>query len=93
MRDYITKITRFFFLKARRDSCINKENPPRWEEKKFQLHKISSSFSSSSSSFAGLIIGEATDPLLPDHPFAGSRCNTPKLYPDSFITCSGYNIS
>ena len=56
MRYFITKIKRFFFLKARRGSCINKEDSPRGEGKQFQLHKLSSS--SSSSFFANLIIRE-----------------------------------
>ena len=70
MRDFITKIMKFSFLKARRGSCINHKDPPQGENKQFQLHKLSSS----SSSFVDLIIGEAVGPPLSNHPFAGSRC-------------------
>ena len=71
MRDFITKITRFSFLKERRGSCINQEDHLRGEGKQFQLYKLSFS---SSSSFADLIIGEAAGSPSPDYPFAGSRC-------------------
>ena len=51
---------------------INQEDPPRWEGKQFQLCILSSS---SSPSFAVLIIREATNPPSLDHPFAGSYCD------------------
>ena len=73
MRVFITKFSRFSFLKVRRGSCINKENPPRGEGKQFQLHKLSSS-SYSSLPFVDLIIGEVTNPPSSDRPFVGSRC-------------------
>ena len=62
---------RFSFLKARRGSCINQEDPPRGGGKQFQRTYF---FLLSLHIFAYLIIGEEVNPSSSNHPFAGLPC-------------------